>query len=749
MMIGLTKRDQMGPAINGGNKRISGGYLAVKRINAIKSAQIYGHIMTRALNIKATAPRAKKRPNSIQQLGRKRMDNYAWMKDDNWQAVMRDPALLNEDIRKHLETENAYTKEVLAPIDGLKDAIFEEMKGRLEPEESDVPAPDGDFAYYHRYRKGDQHGIYARKPISNNDIDTVGEEEVILDADALAKDYPGFFNLGTIEVSRDHKRLAYTLDPKGAENYEIFVKNLATGLTRTTGVTTSAGGVVWAADNKTVFWVERDENQRPYAVFRRDIDSDKKAELVYQEADPGFFVSVTESDSRAFIEISAHNHTTSEIWLIPAEKPGGKPQCFSERQNGRQYSLHEQGGYFYILTNADDAVDFQIQRRKVSDGSGSWENYIDHNPGTLILGMEAYKDHLVYLVRENALPRIEIVKMENGIRHSIAMDEEAFGLGLQGDQPYTSQFMRFVYSSPTTPAQVFDYDMNSRTKKLRKTQKVPSGHNPKDYKTERLMIKARDGETIPVTLLYRSDLDRTKPAPCLLYGYGSYGITIPAGFRTSRFSIVDRGIIFAISHVRGGMAKGYQWYLDGKLEKKVNTFNDFVDTARALCELGYTTRGNIVSHGGSAGGMLVGAALNDDPKLWGGMIAAVPFVDVLNTMSDDSLPLTPPEWPEWGNPLKDEDAYDRIAEYSPYDQVKEADYPPLLITGGLTDPRVTYWEPAKWASKLRDHQIGSAPVLLKINMEAGHQGESGRYDSLKETAMEYAFASSVLGRGSR
>lgn len=700
--------------------------------------------MALTLNTNTDAPKANQKPKSTTQLGRDRTDNYAWMKDDNWQAVMRDPSVLDKDIRRHLEKENAYTKTVLTPIDGLKDEIFEEMKARLEPEESDVPAPDGRFAYYHRYRKGDQQGIYGRKPIQNNDIDTSGEEEIILDADALSNDYPGFFNLGTIEVSRDHKRLAYTLDSKGSENFEIFVKDLTTGKTRTTRVTSSAGGVVWAADNQTVFWVERDENQRPHAVFRRNIDTDEKAELVYQESDPGFFVSVSESDSRAFIEISAHNHTTSEIRLIPANNPDAQPICFSERQRGRQYSLHEQGGYFYILTNADNAVDFQIKRRKVSQHSGEWESYIKHKPGTLILGMEAYENHLVYLVRENALPRIEIVEMTKNASHSISMDEEAFGLGLKGDQPYESQIMRFVYSSPTTPAQVFDYDMDSRARKLRKTQKIPSGHDPKDYKTERLMIKARDGETIPVTLLYRSDLDRTKPAPCLLYGYGSYGITIPAGFRTSRLSIVDRNIIFAISHVRGSMAKGYQWYLDGKLEKKTNTFNDFIDTARALCELGYTRRGKIVSHGGSAGGMLVGAALNEDPEIWGGMIAAVPFVDVLNTMSDDTLPLTPPEWPEWGNPLTDESAYDRIESYSPYDQVKDASYPPLLITGGLTDPRVTYWEPAKWAAKLRDHQTGTAPILLKINMEAGHQGESGRYDSLKETAMEYAFAASVL-----
>ena len=700
--------------------------------------------MTNSLNTATPPVTARKSPKEIDQLGHKRRDDYAWMKDDNWQAVMRDPSLLSADIRAHLEAENAYTKSVLEPIDALKDKIFEEMKGRLEPEDQAVPAPDGDYAYYHRYRKGDQHGIYVRAPITGNDIDTAGAEEVILDADELAKAHSGFFNLGDVQVSRDHKRLAYTLDSQGAENYEIFVQDISQKTTQSTGIETSAGGVVWASDNHTIFWVERDENQRPFAVFARNIDGQEPAKLQYKETDPGFFVSVSESDSRNFVEISAHNHTTSEIWLLPADRPMQDPVCFSKRETGREYSLHEQGGYFYILTNSGGAVDFQIKRQKVGVDT-DWENYIPHKPGTLILGLEAYQNHLVYLVRENALPRIIIVDMASDKAHEIAMDEEAFGLGLKGDQPYTSDFMRFVYSSPTTPGQVFDYNMSSRERKLRKTQKIPSGHNPSDYKTERLLIQARDGETIPVTLLFKSDLDRSQAAPCLLYGYGSYGITIPAGFRTSILSLVDRGIIYAIAHVRGGMAKGYQWYLDGKLEKKINTFNDFVDVGRGLCDLGYTKSGKIVSHGGSAGGMLVGAALNQDTSLWGGMIAAVPFVDVLNTMSDESLPLTPPEWPEWGNPLTDEAAYDRIESYSPYDQVQTAEYPPLLITGGLTDPRVTYWEPAKWVAKLREHQSGTAPIMLKINMEAGHQGESGRYDSLKESAMEYAFAVKVLG----
>ena len=687
-------------------------------------------------NLKPHPPKATKKPVTTEQLGRRRTDDYHWMKDENWQAVMRDPSLLDSDIRSHLEIENAYTEEVLSDLKPLSAEIFEEMKGRLEAENSDVPAPDGTYAYYHRFRKGDQHGLYARIPIDPETKETNGDEEIILDADKLAGDKKGFFNIGTVTHSPDHSRYAYTLDDKGSENFEIFVGEVSQAAT-SSGILTSTGNVEWAADSATLFWVERDENQRPASVHAKHLDKDN-IHQIYKESDPGFFVSIGESDSGEFLQISAHNHTTSELRLIPASKPLTDPNCFATRQAGLEYSVHEQGDYFYVLTNVNGAVDFQIMRApKIG---GDWEPYIPHQSGTLILGIETYKHFLVRLVRENALPRIIIRDMRDGSEHDIAFDEEAYSLGLMGGYEYDTPWLRFAYSSPTTPSQIFDYHMETRVRVLRKTQNVPSGHAPSDYKTERLMIAARDGETIPVTLIMGKDTPKDGSAPLLLYGYGSYGITIPAAFRTGRLSLIDRGFIYAVAHIRGGMSKGYQWYLDGKLEKKTNTFNDFVDVGHALCDQGYASRGRVIAHGGSAGGLLVGAALNQDPDLFGGVIAAVPFVDVLNTMSDDTLPLTPPEWPEWGNPLEDMDAYDRIKAYSPYDKVVDASYPPLFISGGLTDPRVTYWEPAKWAAKIRDHHTGPAPILLKINMEAGHAGESGRYDSLKEVALEYAFA---------
>lgn len=689
-----------------------------------------------------TPPAAKKRPEKITQLGRSRTDEYRWLKDENWQAVMKDTAKLNPDIRAYLEAENTYTQQVLKSGQELSETIFEEMKNRLEPEESDVPVPDGAFAYYHRFRKGDQHGIYARRSVNTVTRKPSGNEEILLDADALAAKTPGFFDLGTFEHSQDHSKIAFSIDNKGAENYEIFIADI--GKTPvSTGVTNSTGGLEWAADHATIFWTERDENQRPFAVYAKMVTQPgSEARLIYKENDPGFFVSVSGSDSREFIHISSHDHTTTELRIVRADAPFEKPMVFSRRKTGREYSVHKHGQYFYILTNSGGATDFQIMRQKIS--GGNWEPFIPHKSGTLILGLEAYKNFLVWLVRENALPRIIIQDMRSGLAHDIAFDEDAYGLGLMGGYEYDTPWLRFSYASPTTPSQIFDYNMDTRARVLRKTQTVPSGHNQEDYKAERINITARDGADIPVTLLSRAGTKKNESAPLLLYGYGSYGITISASFRTTILSLVDRGFTYAIAHVRGGMANGYQWYLDGKLEKKTNSFNDYVDVGRELCERGYTSPGRIVAHGGSAGGLLVGAALNQAPSLFGAVIAAVPFVDVLNTMSDDTLPLTPPEWPEWGNPLIDADAYDQIAAYSPYDNIKPGFYPPMLITGGLTDPRVTYWEPAKWAARIRDNQRGNSPILLKINMEAGHQGEAGRYDSLKETALEYAFAVTAM-----
>jgi len=703
------------------------------------------------LDSSPTPPQTPRERVRIEQLGHVRTDNYAWLKAENWQQVMSDPSQLPKAIHDYLSAENAYTKEVLAPIEPLKDTIFEEMKARLEPREEDIPTPDGGYAYGHRYREGDQHGLYVRYPRDaatwpQND-ESRAQETILLDADALAGEAKGFFNLGDVETSPDHSWLAYTVDRKGSERFEIFVKPATAPLSeaRSIGITNAKPGLVWAQDSETLFWVEVDENQRPFEVRFKKVDEAGNGHVAYRENNPGFFVSVSESDCFKYIEISAHNHTTSEIWRIDANAPSPEAICFAPREAGVEYSLHDQGGFTYILTNSDGAVDFEIRRCAIGGKTSpeNWDTFIAHRPSVLILGLTAFEDYLISLERENALPRIRVYDRRDNSERTVEMDEEAYSIGLRDGLEYATNEVRFSYSSPTTPSTLYTYNLGTGAREELKRQSVPSGHKSEDYRTRRITITARDGEEIPVTLLYKNGVEQNSTNPCLLYGYGSYGITIPAGFRTSVLSLIDRGFVYAIAHIRGSMAKGYGWYLDGKLEKKANTFNDYVDVARGLCEVGWTTPGKLVAHGGSAGGLLVGAALNQAPELFAGIIAAVPFVDALNTMSDATLPLTPPEWPEWGNPLEDKEAYASIASWSPYDNITERDYPAVLATAGLTDPRVTYWEPAKWVAKLRDHHTGDAPLMLKTNMEAGHQGESGRYDSLKELALEYAFAVSV------
>lgn len=691
------------------------------------------------------APIATKNPKTIRQLGRERIDNYAWLKDENWQKVMEDPSALNPDIKAHLDTENAYSTALMKDTHALQKALFEQMKGRIKDDDSTVPAPDGPFAYAQKYRSGDQHGLYYRIPLHMED------QEILLDADALANEMKqqghAYFSVGSVVHSDDHAHLAYCLDLNGSERYFIYIIDIATQSPVGTPIDNTSGDFEWAADSKTLFWVERDSNNRPCKVYRKNMfDDNAPAVLVYEEADPGFFISVSRSDTGNFLEITCNDHTSSETWLIPADKPEQAPKCAQLRQQLKEYTLHDHGDDFYILTNAGGATDFKVMKTSQSQTQEKhWQDFIPYKPGVLILGIETYNGFLIRLERVNALPQIIIRDLNTDAEHVISFDEQVYALGLLGGYEFGTKWLRFSYSSPTTPGQVFDYNMQTRERVLRKQTEIPSGHNPSDYKTERIEIKARDGELVPVTLIMGKNFIRNGQAPCLLYGYGSYGITISAGFRSNILSLVDRGFVYAIAHIRGSMAKGYAWYTSGKLETKQATFDDFIDVGLGLCDLDYTKAGHVIAHGGSAGGLLVGAALNQAPSLFGGVIAAVPFVDVLNTMSDESLPLTPPEWPEWGNPLISETDYDQIAAYSPYDNVEDRNYPPVLITAGLTDPRVTYWEPAKWAAKLREHQQANNPILLRTNMDAGHQGEAGRYASLNEVAFEYAFAIKVAG----
>jgi len=690
-------------------------------------------------------PRARRDDQAvIEQLGRERRDPYAWLKDDNWREVMRDTSRLRADIRRHLEAENAYTQTVLeAPTAALQEKLFDEMRGRIKENDSSVPAIDGDWAYYRRFREGGEYPLYCRRPAAHAFTTDAAHEQLLVDGDAMGKG-KDYFDIRKVSHSPDHRFIAFAVDDKGSEFYTLIVRDCATGAEVDT-VSDTYGDFVWGEDSQSIFWIARDENARPVAVFCRRIGLGVD-ELVYRETDPGFFIGVQKSQSRRFIFVTANDHTTSEWRYLRADSDSHALTLIAEREAGVDYSVVDFDNRFWIRTNRNGAVDFALVSAPHDTPSEEYHRIeIPHRPGILLLDVEPFADFLVRTERENGLPRIVVRERISGAEHAIAFAEAAYDLDTSNGYIWDSPQLRFNYSSPTTPAQVFDYDMRTRERTLRKTQEVPSGHNPDDYIVERIDAPAEDGALVPVTLLRHRTTPLDGTAPVLLYGYGSYGITIPADFRTGRLSLVDRGFIYAVADVRGSMAKGYQWYLDGKLEKKVNTFSDFVAAGRHLVSLGYTSPRRIVGMGGSAGGLLMGVAVNLDPTLFGGIIAAVPFVDVLNTMSDESLPLTPPEWPEWGNPLIDKDAYDRIEAYSPYDQVSARDYPPMLITGGLTDPRVTYWEPAKWAARLRHEAPHGGPYFLKINMDAGHGGVSGRFASLRETALEFAFAVACVG----
>jgi oligopeptidase B len=694
---------------------------------------------------KPKPPVAAKHPLSIEQLGNIRVDDYAWMKDDNWQQVLRDPKALKADVREHLVAENAYTKAMLASTEALQGELFAEMKGRIKEDDSSVPAHDGPWDYYVRYDLGAQHPIHARRPHSQEEGAQADGEQVLLDEDALSKG-KAFFQVGAASHSPDHALFAWAADEQGSEYYTIRVRDLASGEELGAPVESAYGDFAFSPDSQWIFWIWRDENARPSKIFRRPARGGEDV-LVYEEADDGMFLGVGTASDHSHVLIHVGNQETTEILLIPASDPTAAPVVAEPRQVGVKYSLDHWTDRWVIRTNADGAVDFKLA---VSDAAvpakSTWRDWIAHQSGRYITGFAAFSGHLVRAERVNALDRL-VVTARDGSEHEVGFDEEAYALNLEGGYEYETTTARFVYQSPTTPRQTYDYDLATRQRTLRKTQEIPSGHDPARYVARRLYAKASDGAEVPITVLMLKDTPLDGSAPLLLYGYGSYGMAMEPSFSIRNLSLVDRGWIWATAHIRGGSDKGWGWFLDGRKAKKPNTFTDFIASAEHLIGEGYATKGKIAAYGGSAGGMLMGAVANLRPDLWGAIIAAVPFVDVLNTMSDTTLPLTPPEWPEWGNPLEDAAAYDLIESYSPYDRVASLPYPPILATGGLSDPRVTYWEPAKWAAKLREFSTGDAPILLRINMEAGHGGASGRFDFLKEIALDYAFAIWALDEG--
>ena len=687
-----------------------------------------------------TPPVAPRRPHAFTTHGITVTDDYAWLKDENWQEVLRDPSILNVDIRNYLEAENAYTESLLGHTAPLQKRLVKEMRGRIKEDDSSVPSPDGVYAYLRKFREGGQHELFGRCPRDG------GEAEIILDGDELAAHHE-YFKFGGARHSPDHRVEAWSADTRGSEYFSIRVREWSTKQDFDDLVEETGGTVVWSADSTAFFYVKLDDNHRPMQVWRHRLGTKQVDDvLIYEEKDPGWFTHIHESASGRYCVIAGGDHETSEQRLIDLADPKAVPRLVAARKEGVQYSVNDHGDELFILTNIDGAIDFKIVTAPVnSPERANWRDLIPYREGIYVLDLELFSGHMVRLERANALPAIVIRDFKTGEEHAIAFDEAAYSLDTMGSYEFETTNLRFSYSSMTTPSEVYDYDMAKRSRVLRKRQEIPSGHNAADYVTTRIMATSHDGAEVPVSILHRHDFARDGNAPLLLYGYGSYGAAMPASFSANRLSLVDRGFVYAIAHIRGGADKGWGWYLDGKRAKKTNSFDDFAASARALIAEKYTTAKRIVGHGGSAGGMLMGAVANRAGELFAGIVAEVPFVDVLNTMLDDSLPLTPPEWPEWGNPIESETDFKTILSYSPYDNIEAKQYPAILAMGGLTDPRVTYWEPAKWIARLRATMTGGGPVLLRTNMGAGHGGASGRFNRLDEVAIAYAFALWAVG----
>ena len=690
-----------------------------------------------------SAPRAERQPSTSTRHGVTWTDDYAWLRADNWQEVMRDPSVLDPKIHAYLAAENAYCKAALADTEPLQETLFAEMKGRIKQDDSSVPSPDGPYAYYTRYRDGGQHPIACRQPREG------GADEVLLDGDALAAGKP-FFQVGGMRHSPDHKLLAWSADEKGSEFDALRVRDLAGGGDLPDLVPDVSGSPVWTADGGAFYYVRLDANHRPSRAYRHRLGAPAEDDvLVYEESDASFFVGLGQTQSGRFADISIHDHETSEVRLIDLAIADAKPVLIAARETSVQYDVEHHPSLdgeatLVLRTNAGGADDFKIAITPLSaTGREHWRDLVPHRRGIYLLSVTVLADWMVRLEREDGLPRIVVRHLQSGKEHAIDFPEEAYSLGAEGGYEFATDRLRFHYSSMTTPNEVWDYALTSRARVLRKRQEVPSGHDPSAYVTRRLRAKTADGETVPISILHRRDIKPDGSAPLFLYGYGAYGFAMPASFSTARLSLVDRGFVFAIAHVRGGTENGWHWYQDGKLTHKPNTFSDFIAAGEYLRAQGWAAPGKIVAQGGSAGGMLMGAIANLRPDLFGGIIAEVPFVDVLNTMLDDTLPLTPPEWQEWGNPITDKKAFDTILGYSPYDNVRAQDYPAMLVLAGLTDPRVTYWEPAKWVAKLRSLGTSDNLIAFRTNMEAGHGGAAGRFDRLKEVALGYAFAIAI------
>ena len=675
------------------------------------------------------APQAPKHPQKFNNHGDIRIDDYFWMRDRK-----------HPDTMPYLHAENKYFQAHMKPLTTLKNKLFKEMKARIKENDSTVPAREGNYLYSSKFKKGKQYAIYVRKPVKGR------TEKTYFDGNIVAKGKK-YFMLNALEVSPNENLLAYAVDFDGSERYSIHFKDLKSGKTLPEKIDNTYGSCEWAHDNKTLFYIVLDANLRPYRVYRHTLGTNPKHDtLVYEEKDSQHFIHLYRSQSQDYIYILSGGKITSEVWYLSANDPQGEFKCVEKRKEGIEYQVFDRNNEFWIRTNYK-AKNFQIMKTPVNKpGRKNWKTVVAGSDKVMCTGMTLFADFLAISERENGLPQIRICDLNKNKKHLISFDDDAYDVNVGGgNREYKTNILRINYSSPIMPDSVIDYNMITRKSKTLKTKEV-KGHKKTNYICKRVFVKSHDGTKVPMTLVYRKGFKPNGQAPGYLYGYGSYGANIPDAFPARRdvFRLIDRGFVYALAHPRGGGEMGRSWYEDGKFLKKKNTFKDFIACGEYLVKNKYVASNKLAACGGSAGGMLMGACINMKPNLFTAVAAHVPFVDVINTMFDKDLPLTQIEYKEWGNPT-DKKYYNYMKSYSPYDNVVQQDYPHLFVTCGLNDPRVTYWEPAKWVAKLRENKTNDNALIFKTNMGAGHFGVSGRFDHLWELAEEYAFILKVFG----
>jgi oligopeptidase B len=681
------------------------------------------------MNKEVIPPKAEKIPQELVTHGDTRIDNYFWMNQRDDQKVL-----------DYLNAENSYTSEVMKKTEDFQQKLYDEIIGRIKQDDQSVPYKKNGYYYYTRYEEGKEYPIYCRKKGSLD-----AEEEVLLNVNEMAEGY-AYYSVSGLNVSPDNKMLAFGVDTLSRRNYDIYIKNLETGELLDHNITKATGGSVWANDNKTLFYTRKDEQTlRAYKIFKHRInENEDNDELVFHETDEEFSTFVYKTKSNKFIIIGSSQTVSNEYRFVDADTPDAEFQIIQPRERDLEYSVDHFGDNFYIVTNYN-AKNFKVVKTPIDNtAKENWEDVIPHRDDVLVEGIEIFRDYFVVQEKSNALDQIRIINWEDGKDYYVEFQDEVYTARTSTNPEYDTDKLRFIYSSLVTPTSTYDYDMATKERELMKQDEVLGDFDSNNYDSKRLFATADDGTKIPISIVYRKGINTDGNNPTLLYGYGSYGYSQSAFFRSSILSLLDRGFIYALAHIRGGQEMGRDWYENGKLLNKINTFTDFIDCSEYLIEENYTNPDKLFIYGGSAGGLLVGAVVNMAPQLFKGAMAAVPFVDVVTTMLDDSIPLTTFEYDEWGNP-NDKVYYDYMLSYSPYDQVKAQDYPNMLITTGYHDSQVQYWEPAKWVAKLREMKTDNNLLLFDCDMESGHGGASGRFKSYKRTALQYAFMLDLVG----